>query len=117
MSPIPLAGRLPALAFLLAAGAPQRFRLVIGSATAVLIGAIGSSRIYLGAHWMSDVLAGFSFGTAWTAALAISYLYQGREAIRPGRLAVAVLAAFAIAATVHVAANHEADLVRYAAPR
>ena len=105
------------LAFLLAAGAPQRFRLVIGSATAVLIGAIGSSRIYLGAHWMSDVLAGFSFGTAWTAALAISYLYQGREDIRPGRLAAAVLAAFAIAATVHVAANHEADLVRYAAPR
>jgi hypothetical protein len=66
---------------------------------------------------MSDVLAGFSFGTAWIAALAISYLYQGREAIRPGRLAVAVLAAFAIAATGHVAANHAADLVLYAAPQ
>ena len=105
------------LAFLLAAGAPQRFRVVIGSAAAILIGAIGSSRIYLGAHWMSDVVAGFSFGTAWIAALAISYLYQGREVIRPGRLAVVVLAAFAIAATVHVAANHEADLVLYTAPR
>ncbi|MBC7707032.1 MAG: HAD-IC family P-type ATPase [Rhodoferax sp.] len=105
------------LAFLLAVGAAQRFRVVIGSAAAILIFAIGSSRIYLGAHWMSDVLAGFSFGTAWITALAISYVYQGRQAIRPGRLAVAVLAAFAIAATIHIATNHEADLVLYAAPR
>jgi len=105
------------LAFLLAAGAPQRFRVVSGSVAVILIGAIASSRIYLGAHWMSDVLAGLSFGTAWIAALAISYLYQGREPLRTGRLAVAVLAAFAIAATVHVAANHEADQVLYSAPR
>lgn len=105
------------LAFLLAAGAPQRFRVVSGSVAVILIGAIASSRIYLGAHWMSDVLAGLSFGTAWIATLAVSYLYQGREPLRTGRLAVAVPAAFAIAATVHVAANHEADQVLYSAPR
>jgi membrane-associated phospholipid phosphatase len=38
--------------------------LVLGS-LAVLLALIGFSRIYLGAHFFSDVLAGYSLGTAW----------------------------------------------------
>ena len=42
-------------------------RYVIGVAV-VLVAAIGISRVYLGVHWPSDVLAGWSFGTLWALA-------------------------------------------------
>ena len=46
--------------------AGRRRRLVYAGA-AVLIGAIGLSRIYLGVHYPSDVLAGYAAAGAWVA--------------------------------------------------
>ena len=40
----------------------RRYMLVVAI---LLVGAIGCSRVYLGVHWPSDVLAGWSFGTLW----------------------------------------------------
>ncbi len=42
--------------------AARRYILVMAI---IMVGAIGCSRVYLGVHWPSDVLAGWSFGTLW----------------------------------------------------
>ena len=53
------------VAALLTQVAPARWRRPIIAAAVLLVGAIGCSRVYLGVHWPSDVVAGWSLGTAW----------------------------------------------------
>ena len=45
-----------------------RLRLWASAATAVVL-VVGASRIYLGAHWLTDVLGGFALGGAWVSLL------------------------------------------------
>lgn len=66
------------LAYLLARlGGRGAFRWIVIAAAGVLIVLIGLSRIYLGVHYPSDVLAGYLFGFVWAAFCAF-----GIEAVR-----------------------------------
>jgi len=70
------------LAVMLAGGAhTKRFRALIYAAAAALILAIGFSRIYLGVHYTSDVIAGYAAAAAWTSGLAGARQSQRRHLI------------------------------------
>lgn len=55
------------LAYIFWANMKSRWRYLPAAAAAILIVSIGISRIYLGVHYASDVIGGFSAGLAWLA--------------------------------------------------
>jgi undecaprenyl-diphosphatase len=61
------------LAALLARSVPERGpRLYVIAVAILLTLSIGVSRVYLGVHWPSDVVAGWSIGAAWALACSIA---------------------------------------------
>lgn len=77
-----------ALAYLAAERAARRRRRLLAWTAALLIaGLIGFSRLYLGVHWLTDVLAGWALGSAMLALLittASAYRRERRAALYPG---------------------------------
>jgi membrane protein DedA with SNARE-associated domain/membrane-associated phospholipid phosphatase len=75
------------LAIVLGAGLSMRGRAILWSAAALVVLLVGASRIYLGAHWLTDVLAGYALGTTWVAIVVAVLLItsQGTGKARAGQ--------------------------------
>jgi undecaprenyl-diphosphatase len=74
------------LAIVLGAGLSMRRRAILWVAAALVVLVVGASRIYLGAHWLTDVLAGYALGASWVAiVVALLITSSGTGRVRPVR--------------------------------
>ncbi|MFM9939352.1 MAG: phosphatase PAP2 family protein [Hyphomicrobiaceae bacterium] len=90
------------------------WKVLVIAGTASLVAAIALSRVYLQAHWPSDVATGLVFGFGITAAFALAF--RGADMSRlelPRLLALSVLAFMTVGAW-HVLASHEKAMRMYA---
>ena len=102
------------LAMVVAWELPTRWKLLAVSLVAILVAAIAFSRVYLGARWLSGVLAGIAFGTAWAAFLAIAYLRRNPPPVRAGGLCAFAGTVLLVVGVMHVERSYGADMRRYA---
>jgi membrane protein DedA with SNARE-associated domain/membrane-associated phospholipid phosphatase len=83
------------LALMVMAGRSLRTRTLLMTGAALIAFVVGLTRLYLAAHWMTDVLAGWALAGVWGCLLIISYLFaqqaatasterEARPAARPG---------------------------------
>jgi membrane-associated phospholipid phosphatase len=74
------------LAFVLGRRSGRGRTIAIAAAAIALIVLVGFSRLYLGVHYLSDVMAGTSFGLAWASLCLIAYTLSGERSIPLPRL-------------------------------
>ncbi|MDA3903313.1 MAG: VTT domain-containing protein [Desulfuromusa sp.] len=101
------------LAILLVRSFPPRwswipFAVAIG--TSLLI---AFSRLYLGVHWLSDVLGGFSLGWAWATLLGIFYLRKPTGPQPTKLLLISLTVVYLLVGAWHIQQRHRQDMSRY----
>ena len=102
------------LAVLASHGLRSWGKAVVFAAAGIAVIAIAYSRIYLGAHWMSDVLGGFLFGSVMIAAFGIAIEAVPSRRIQPLGLTIATFLAFTLAGFVHISRDYPANEEVYA---
>jgi len=90
----------------------RRLAAIVFAALVVL--SIAFSRLYLGAHFLSDVLAGLSFSTAWVALLSAGYLHSNSRVVDTTGLLRAIVLTIVIVGGTYVHHRYPLDMHRYA---
>jgi undecaprenyl-diphosphatase len=72
---------------LLTTGMLRRDRYVPFVMATLIVALVGASRIYLGGHWLSDVLGGYALGGLWLSLLVAVMLARAKPPGRDARIA------------------------------
>lgn len=102
------------VAVLISKSLPRPAQIVIFTVAGAIVGAVGLSRIYLSAHWPSDVLGGFLFGAASTAAFALVFERLPPQRVGRAGLATVTVISFVVLGTWHASSSFQENIARYA---
>jgi hypothetical protein len=91
------------LAYLAARRLSPRARPRVYAAVGVAVAAIGTSRLYLGVHWLSDVAAGYALAGLWLATLVTAAEAHRRFGAGPAPVSSRQAGAVAVLVTVALA--------------
>ncbi|MGD8312931.1 MAG: phosphatase PAP2 family protein [Gammaproteobacteria bacterium] len=80
----------------------------------LIVVSIAFSRLYLGVHWFSDVLAGLSLGLVWVALLGIAYDRHPGPRLPVRRLLLVFVLLLAAAGSWETQRRFDTELARYA---
>ncbi len=94
-------------------GLSRHIRTVVWTVVLSLSILIGVSRIYLSAHWLSDVMGGLLFGWLMATMFGLFGERIQQPSFRPAALAMATTAALLLGWGVHATVSFDANLMLY----
>ena len=101
------------LAVALAGGMTPTWRWLPYVWATVLIVAVGISRLYFGAHWLTDVVGSLTLGLAWVAALGLAYRRHAKIETSWQGLGGVALGVLTVGFAIQSAVSHNSDLELY----
>jgi undecaprenyl-diphosphatase len=91
----------------------KRIHVYLGFGT--LIGLISLSRLYLGVHWLSDILGGLALGLSWITLLGIAYRRHASAPLAAGSMLAVSLGSILIIGILYWQFNFDREWKRYTA--
>jgi undecaprenyl-diphosphatase len=93
--------------------AARRWLPYLGAALIVM--PLAFSQLYLGANWLSDILASLSLGIAWVALLGLGYNRHRAPPVGRSGLLLVCCATLVLADLPHLGLHHQENVQRYQA--
>jgi len=103
-------------AVLIARELPGRDRIWPYLISGLVVALIGFARLYLGAHWLSDLVGGMLFGIVWLLILGIAYRRRTVRSMWMKPLAWLFYGAFVVAALWHAPRSVDRTLAQFETP-
>ncbi|HEC28088.1 MAG TPA: phosphatase PAP2 family protein [Gammaproteobacteria bacterium] len=101
------------LAIIIGREVSNKKRIHIYVSAGIVITLIALSRLYLGAHWLSDVIGGLTLGLIWITLLGIAYRQHPSAPLPAKSLAIFTSLALVISTGMHWQFNYQSELARY----
>lgn len=101
------------LAVLVARETPDKWHWLPYTFAGLLVVLVSFSRLYLGAHWFSDIAGGLSLGIAWVALMGIAYRSHHSQPVATRALLPVILLSFFVIALLGNLKPVGSDLADY----